>query len=177
MFCRHERYGADCRIWTSVGACFAGKTESKGMTAPITPHPKNYWQLEAFGYKHGSLTSSRNFNVIFTTTRQDIVVPQQLFARLNSQLNLKKVGDEYKFDCSLKPKAEPITIKLKEDITVTPTVYIDQLNGECFLRVKPSPNNDWVLGYQFYYQYGICFHTTEIGRCFIQLKKMLNIPK
>lgn len=143
---------------------------------PVTNHPKNYWQVEATGYRYGSLTSSRNFKVLFSTTHPDFVVPQQLFGRINAQLNLKKVNGEFKFDCSLKSKAEDITLKLKEDITITPSVYIDQLNSECFLRVRPSANNDWVLGYQFTYQYATCFYSVSKGRQ-IELNKLKKIQE
>lgn len=142
----------------------------------VSSHPKNYWQVDATGYTYGSFISSRNFNVIFSTTRPDFVIPKQLFSLLTSQLKPKNVDGEYKFDCSLKSKAEPIILKLRKDITITPTVYIDKINGECFLRVRPSTNNDWVLGYQLYYQYNTCFHSFSKRRQ-VELSERRNIPE
>lgn len=88
----------------------------------------------------------------------DIAVPQFLFSVIYKQLRAKKSQFGLKYDCKLRDSVKDIVFEIKNNsITIPGNVFADQIEEDCFLRLKPSANNDFVLGLQFYYAYATCF--------------------
>lgn len=132
--------------------------DKTAITLPVKPHEKNYWQVQGFSYSYDNKYFNRQFNVIFSTTTLDITVPQILFNLVKRILNPQESPNGYVFDCKNRSNAKDISLKLfDQNVVIKSSVYTDEIDKKCYLRLKPVQGNDWVLGLQFYYGYSACF--------------------
>lgn len=131
---------------------------TSSISVTTKAHELFYWQIEANSFAHDKLFYNKKFNVILSTTTLDISIPQMLFTIVNRAMKAKQTKAGFIFDCEKRNLAKDIVLKFNgQDITIPGNVYADQIRNNCYLRLKPSENNDWVLGLQFYYAYATCF--------------------
>lgn len=164
--CKRYRQSASCYIESRVGTCAYNdkdKIYPQSITIPIKQHPKNYWQIEADSFTYDKIVSKRKYNVIFSTTTLDISLPKVLFDVIFRSFKVQITEEGYEIDCDLRKSAKDINLAFDSKIiTIKGNIYADEIydnnNKKCYLRIKPNKDNNFVLGVQFMYGYGICFN-------------------